>query len=106
MTPAHLAAYIARGIPAIEPFDLPAVLDALKAERAKAQAAIGDDPPTIGEPALVTFTRATANRIDAAIAEIEHALNPCLNTLTGVRHTAAQVAYDALVLVEKTTESP
>lgn len=55
--PAHLAAYIARGVSAIEPFDLPAVLDALRLERDRIM------PPE------------RRGHISVVIAEIEHALN-------------------------------
>ena len=88
MTPAHLAAYIAHGPSGLPAFDLPAVLDALKAERAKA--------PTI----------IAVGRLDAAIAEIEYTLNPCPDTAAECRRTAAQVAHDVLAIVEKTTETP
>ena len=88
MTPAHLAAYIARGPAGLPAFDLPAVLDALKAERAKA--------PTV----------IAVGRLDAAIAEIEYTLNPCPDTAAECRRTAAQVAHDVLAIVEKTTETP
>ncbi len=88
MTPTHLAAYIARGPAGLPAFDLPAVLDALKAERAKAPTVIAVD------------------RLDAAIAEIEYALNPCHDAAVEVRQTAARVARDVLALAEKTTETP
>ena len=106
MTPTHLAAYIARGPAGLPAFDLPAVLDALKAERAKVSGATGDDPPTLGEPAFVTLNRAIVNRLDAAIAEIEFAVNPCLDTAVERRRTAVRVVCDVLALVEKTTETP
>lgn len=57
MTPADLAAYIARGVSALPAFDLPAILDALRAER-------------------VTARPDRHRRIDEAIAAIEHCLNP------------------------------
>ena len=88
MTPTHLAAYIARGPSGLPAFDLDAVLDALKAERAKA--------PTV----------IAVGRLDAAIAEIEYTLNPCLNTLFEMRFAAERVARDVLALVEKTAETP
>ena len=88
MIPAHLAAYIARGPAGLPAFDLPAVLDALKAERAKA--------PTI----------IAVGRLDAAIAEIEYTLNPCPDAAAEVQRTAARVAHDVLAIVEKTLETP
>jgi len=88
MTPTHLAAYIARGPAGLPAFDLPAVLDALKAERAKAPTVIAVD------------------RLDAAIAEIEYTLNPCPDTAAELRDTAERVARDVLALAEKTTETP
>ena len=88
MTPAHLAAYIARGPAGLPAFDLPAVLDALKAERAKA--------PTV----------IAVGRLDAAIAEIEYTLNPCPDTAAELRDAAERVAWDVLGLVEKTSETP
>ena len=57
MTPEDLAAYIARGVPALPAFDLPAILDALRAER-------------------VTAHPDRHRRIDEAISAIEHRLNP------------------------------
>ena len=88
MTPTHLAAYIARGPAGLPAFDLPAVLDALKAERAKAPTVIAVD------------------RLDAAIAEIEYTLNPCPDTAAEWIRTAERVARGVLALVEKTTETP
>ena len=88
MTPAHLAAYIARGVSTIEPFDLPAVLDALKAERAKA--------PTV----------IAVGRLDAAIAEIEYTLDPNMSTLFEMRFAAERAARDVLALVETNSETP
>ena len=88
MTPAHLAAYIAHGPAGLPAFDLPAVLDALKAERAKAPTVIAVD------------------RLDAAIAEIEYTLNPCPDAAAEWIRTAERVARGVLALVEKTTETP
>ena len=88
MTPTHLAAYIARGPAGLPAFDLPAVLDALKAERAKA-------------PTVIAVAR-----LDAAIAEIEYTLDPNMSTLFEMRFAAEHVARDALALVEKTAETP
>jgi len=88
MPPTHLAAYIARGPAVLPSFALPAVLDALKAERAKA--------PTV----------IAVGRLDAAIAEIEYTLNPCPDTAAEWIRIAERVARDVLALVEKTTETP
>jgi len=100
MTPAHLAAYIARGPAVLPSFALPAVLDALKAERAATWAQ--RDHPKPGERHPIH----AVNRLDAAIAEIEYTLNPCPDTAAECRHTAERVAWDVLALVEKTTETP
>ena len=100
MTPAHLAAYIARGPSGLPAFDLPAILDALKAERAKAYAVARDAPPMPGEPTFVTFNRAIVNRLDAAIAEVEYTLNPCMNTLFEMRFAAERIAHDVLACID------
>jgi len=91
MTPTHLAAYIARGVSAVDPFDLPALLDALRAERASQWAQRG----------VTTFgTRHPVNRLDAAIAEIEYTLNPCPDTAAVLRRTAERVALDVCACID------
>lgn len=93
MTPTTLARYIAHGISAVDPFDLPAILDALWAERAIAIAQRAVPDPD------VCVTIHAVNRIDAAIARIEHHRNPSSETAAAVQDTAERVAYDACACV-------
>ncbi len=94
MTPAHLAAYIARGPAGLPAFDLPAVLDALKAERAAAWAQ--RDRPNPSECRTIH----AINRLDTAIAEIEHFRNPTTDTAAEVHRTAERVAYDVRTCID------
>ena len=94
MTPTHLAAYIARGPAGLPAFDLPAVLDALRSERAATWAQ--RDHPKPGERHPVH----AGNRIDAAIAEIEHFRNPTPETATELRCAAERVAYDVRACID------
>ena len=94
MTPTHLAAYIAHGPSGLHAFDLPAVLDALKTERAAAWAQ--RDRPNPSECRTIH----AVNRLDAAIARIEHFRNPTPDTTTEVQHTAERVAYDVCACID------
>ncbi len=94
MTPTHLAAYIARGPAGLPAFDLPAVLDAMRSERAAAWAQRDHQKPGERRPIHAV------NRLDAAIAEIEHFRNPTPETAAEVQRTAEGVAWDVRACID------
>jgi len=89
--PQSLVLFAACGVSALDPQDLPAVLDALKAQRSTLWA----DRPAIG-PKVRPFL-CSLSRIDALIAEAEHAIDLTSESAEELRIATCRAAFDAYV---------
>jgi len=90
--PQALARFAAYGVSALDPQDLPQILDALKNQRS----VLWSERPPVG-PKARPFLRALS-RIDALISEVEYAITPTLESTEELRIDTCRAAYDAYVV--------
>jgi len=89
--PQALARFAARGVSALDPQDLSAVLDALKAQRS----ALWAERPAVGPKARPFLC--SLSRIDALIAEAKHAIDTTPESAEELRIATCRAAFDAYV---------